>query len=80
MMCYVAEVLICFQHNAPKKPQDQLHAYIKPKYGEKVNYSEEKYSSPLLVKYGKTFIQEFTVPSYIAHGKLIAQCYQRYDP
>ena len=53
MLDYVAEAIICFQHNAPQKQQDQPHSHINPKYGEKVKYAKEKYSSYLLGKYGE---------------------------
>ena len=59
MIDYVSEALIRFQHNAPPKMQDQPHPRIK-KYGEKMQHSSEKYSSPLLGKYEKRFIQEVT--------------------
>ena len=53
MLDYVAEALIHFQHNDPKKTQYQPHPHIKPKYGEKVQYTKEKYYYPLLGKYEK---------------------------
>ena len=55
MLDYVAEALIHFWHNAPPKPQYQLHSHIKPKYGSKVKYSEEEDSSLLLGKYEKYY-------------------------
>ena len=60
MLHYVAEALICFQHNDPQKQQDKLHPHIKPKYEANVQYSKEEDSSSLLGKYEKRFIQEVT--------------------
>ena len=41
MLEYVMKALIRFHYTALKKPQDQPHSHIKPKYGAKVQYAEE---------------------------------------
>ena len=48
MLDYLAEALVRFQHDAPQKMQDRPHPHINPKYGEKLQYAEEKYFSPLM--------------------------------
>ena len=60
MLDSMEEVLIRFQHNSSQKRQDQPYPHIKPNYGEKLQYYEDKYSSPILVKYGKNVIQGVT--------------------
>ena len=52
MLDYMAEAQIRFEHNAPKKLQDQPHPHINPKYGETAQYSKEKDTPPPPVKYG----------------------------
>ena len=46
MLLYMKEALIRFDHAMPRRLQDQPHPYVKPKYGQKVQYIEEKESSP----------------------------------
>ena len=76
MLDYMAESLIRFQHNYPKKQQDQPHPHIKPKYREKVQYAEKKYPSLLLGKDVNVSSRKSHAPSYITQGRLIVQFYQ----
>ena len=58
MLKYITDALKIFHNLAPKKPQDQPHPHVKPKYGAKVQYTKNAYYSPLLNKHDKKIIQE----------------------
>ena len=60
MLDYVVEALKRFHNDKLKKPQDQPHPHIKPKYGAKEQYMEDPDEFPLLRKEDTTFIQEVT--------------------
>jgi hypothetical protein len=55
---YVRKALTRFQHPTPAKQQDQPYPHIKPNYGAKKQYSQEKDNSPALSKAGGKLIQE----------------------
>jgi hypothetical protein len=58
MLDYVPKALMCFQHQAPSKPQHQPYPHIKPNFGAKAKYTEDTDTSALLPKEDKKFIQE----------------------
>ena len=55
---YAKKTLQRFHHLWAKKPQDQPHPHVSPKYGAKKQYAEGTDTSPILDKKGKKFIQE----------------------
>jgi hypothetical protein len=57
MPSYVEKALTQFQHPPPIVPQDWLHQHVKNTYGAKVQQANPLYTSPLLDKAGKKFIQ-----------------------
>jgi hypothetical protein len=58
MLNYVPKAFMCFQHQAPNRPQHQPYPHIKPNYGAKAQYTEDKNTSALLPNKDKKFIQE----------------------
>ena len=46
MLLYVKEALIRFNHAMPKRPQDHPHPHIKPKYGQRAQYTKDEENSP----------------------------------
>ena len=58
MLEYITNTLKRLHHTAPKKPQYQPHPHAKPKYGAKVQYTDDTDDYPLLNKHDKKFIHE----------------------
>ena len=58
MILYVKEALIRFNHSIPLRPQDQQHPHIKPKYSQKVQYTEEEDASIPLTAAKTKLVQE----------------------
>ena len=58
MIIHVKEALIQFNHAVPLRHQDQPYPQIKPKYNQKVQYTKEEDSSPLMTAAKKKLIQE----------------------
>ena len=56
MLDYVVGALKRFHHTQQRKPQDQPHAHIKPKYGAKKQYAPDTNNSTLLSKTDKKFV------------------------
>ena len=55
---YVENALQHFHHFRPKKPQDQPHLHVAPRYGANEQHAEGTDTSPTLNKKGKIFFQE----------------------
>jgi hypothetical protein len=58
MQGYVRKALTSFQHSTPAKQQDQPYPHVKPNYGAKKQYSQDKDDSPALSKAGGGNVQE----------------------
>ena len=58
MLDYVKAAIARFQHKPPRKPQDQPHLHVKPKYGATKQYAPDDDDSPLLDQAGQKFVQE----------------------
>ena len=59
-----------FQHEMPKKPQDQPYPHLERTYGAKQQYAEEEDTSPVLNKEQKTFIQE-VIGTYLYYARAV---------
>ena len=57
---YVTKALKRFEHEPPKKQQDQPYPHVIPNYGAKVQYAKAADGSPLLSKDGKTYVMQVT--------------------
>ena len=55
---YCEKACTRFQHERPRKPQDQPYPHIEPTYGSKKQYAEEADTSSPLSKANKTYVQE----------------------
>ena len=50
--------------------EDQPYQHVKPNYGAKAQYVEKKDSSELLVKDGRTYVQQ-VVGTFIFYGRAV---------
>ena len=70
MLLYVKESLILFNHAVPRTPQDQPHPQIKPKYGQKGQYTKEEDASPPLNATKNKLVQE-VLGVFLYYGRAI---------
>jgi hypothetical protein len=76
---YVKAALTRFQHERPKKPQNQPYPHNPIQYGATAQYVEQKDESPLLGKDDKRFIQEVTGTFLFYARAVIQQCWWHWD-
>ena len=61
MLLYVKKAFVRLNHAVSRHPQDQPHPHIKPKYGQKVQYTEAEIASPSLTATKDILLQEVLV-------------------
>ena len=67
---YVANALVRFKHDMPKRPQHQPHKHIAPNYGAKVQYAPDEDETRPLEKEEKTFVQQ-VVGVFLYYGRAV---------
>ena len=80
MLDYIGEAIKRFHHARPKKPQDQPYPHLKPKYGAKVQYTEDNDTSPPSAQRTKKSSKKYAAPSSIMRGRSTAPCLPHWDP
>ena len=58
------KLLICFNHDRPKRKQHSPHPHVLPTYGAKAQYAEEPTPSPSLSKEDKKYVQALRALCY----------------
>ena len=67
---YVANALVRFKHDMPKRPQHQPHKHIAPNYGATVQNAPDEDDTRPLEKEEKTFIQK-VVGVFLYYGRAV---------
>ena len=73
MPTYIEKALQKFQHTPPKRPQHAPHQWIKPKFGQKVQYALPPSSLPILDKKGTQRIQAIN-GTFLYYGRGVDPC------
>ena len=67
---YVAKALQRFNHEFPKRPQNQPHKHAIPTYGAKIQYAKPEDSTELLSKEEKLYVQQ-VLGTFLFYGRAI---------